>query len=143
MKKLQSMILAAAIAGVVTVPLRAQDVAPAAPTIGDASSQQEQIRVRTSSLASQVEAVLDEFITNGLSTGDELQTLKQMRDTLGTLSAQQMKEVVDLLRHADQSKDDTPVAKTDLVSAETEQKQIITKLRMLLGDFQRQQSRYE
>jgi hypothetical protein len=112
-----------------------------ASTLRDAESGQEQARNRTLNVAQQIDGVLAELDSNGLSdpNDDDIKTLHAVRGALGQLSDDEMQRVVSLLQQAQDSKD-AASAKDKAAGAFAGQKQIIAKLRALLLEYQQRAS---
>jgi hypothetical protein len=100
--------------------------------LGQDATRQEQIRGESQLLINRLDAVLDEYASNGLDSGDDFNTLKQVRDTLGSLSDGEMEQVVTLLRQVDGDP-------TKIASAYLDQKDVSLKLREILNAHERQQ----
>jgi hypothetical protein len=66
-----------------------------------AAARQEQIRGEAQGLVSRLDEVIAEYRRNGLAKGQDFQSLEDVRAALGSLSEQQMEEVVALLKQQD------------------------------------------
>jgi hypothetical protein len=102
---------------------------------------QQQIQRTTQRVADQLNAVINEFERNGI-TGEDVKVLRAIRMVLGRLSEREMAQVVTLLQTAQKSGDDLD-AKKNVTEAYSGQKTIITQLKQLLLEYQRQQALYE
>src|SRR5260221_8555246 len=133
-----------ALGGVVAVgPLfsRAAAPAPALERILQQELKQQQIGTSTQRVGEELEVIITEFERNAIG-GEEVKVLQAIRGVLGNLSAQDMEKVIGLLREA-RTTDDTVGSTRRVADAYSGQKTIITQLRQLLLEYQRQQALYE
>ncbi|PYI80345.1 MAG: hypothetical protein DME26_21760, partial [Verrucomicrobia bacterium] len=85
--------------------------------------------------------IVDEFERNQIS-GEDVKVLQAIRSVLGKLSEKDMERVVNMLREARELRD--PIdSKKRAADAYSGQKTIITQLRQLLLEYQRQHALYE
>jgi hypothetical protein len=102
---------------------------------------QQQIQKTTQRVADQLSSIINEFDRNGIS-GEDVKVLRAIRSVLGRLSEREMAQVIALLQQAEQSGDDL-TSKRNVTEAYSNQKTIITQLKQLLLEYQRQQALYE
>ena len=102
---------------------------------------QQQIQRTTQRVGEQLSGIIGEFERNGIN-GEDVKVLRAIRTVLGRLSEKEMTQVVTLLEQAQKSGDDAN-AKKDVTQAYSGQKTIITQLKQLLLEYQRQQALYE
>ena len=102
---------------------------------------QQQIQRTTQRIGEQLSAIIDEFDRNGIA-GEDVKVLRAIRSVLNRLSEKEMGQVLALLQQAQQATDDS-AAKKDVTQAYSNQKTIITQLKQLLLEYQRQQALYE
>lgn len=98
---------------------------------------QQQLRATTARVASQLDAVLDEFRRNRLG-GEDFQLLEAIRGVIGQLSDDDMAHVVSLLQAVREGSGGTE-QRGRLMEAFTTQKTVSLKLRQILLEYQRQQ----
>jgi hypothetical protein len=96
------------------------------------AARQEQIRGEVQLLVTRLDEVIDEYARNGLAGGQDFQSLKDVRAALGSLSDEEMEQVVGILRQA--AGNPGEVAK-----AYAGQKDISLRLKQILAAHQRQQ----
>jgi hypothetical protein len=96
------------------------------------ATRQEQIRSEAKLLVTRLDDVLAEYTRNGLAKGEDFEDLKQVRAELGSLTDEEMLEVVGLLTHA--AGDPGQMAK-----AYAGQKDISLRLKQILAAHGRQQ----
>src|SRR5882762_18097 len=102
---------------------------------------QQQIRTTTQRVADQLTAIIDEFDRNGIA-GEDVKVLQAIKCVLSQLTAKEMEKVVGFLQQARTATD--PNASTRIASdAYAGQKMIITQLKQLVLEYQRQQALYE
>src|SRR5438874_10241031 len=102
---------------------------------------QQQIRTTTQRVADQLTAIIEEFDRNGIA-GEDVKVLQAIRGVLSQLTAKEMEKVVGFLQQARTA--DDPNASTRIASdAYAGQKMIITQLKQLVLEYQRQQALYE
>src|SRR2546430_2681711 len=139
-------LLLCAVLGLSTIVLaQAGRAADASPLPNERLLQQElkqqQIRTTTQRVADQLTAIIDEFDRNGIA-GEDVKVLQAIRGVLSQLTAKEMEKVVGFLQQARTA--DDPNASTRIASdAYAGQKMIITQLRQLVLEYQRQQALYE
>jgi hypothetical protein len=137
---MKRLLLLLALTGVVFPRARGQvDASPEA--IREGGARQEQLRGDTQKLVGLLDSLIDEYQRNGLG-GEDIQTLRALRDSLARLSAGEMKQVVDLLGKAGATVD-TGVAKQRVADAYTNQKAILSQMGKLLAQHQRNQQAEE
>jgi hypothetical protein len=122
-------LLMAGIAGVATLWLGAP--AAHADPLADSADRQSGIATQAKTVAEELDATVAAFRENGLGDGEDVRTLTAVRDVLGKLSAEQMREVAELLRRAH--------GPGDVAVAYAQQQDIVAKLRSLLAKYQREQ----
>ncbi|MCH2025617.1 MAG: hypothetical protein MK172_07730, partial [Verrucomicrobiales bacterium] len=101
---------------------------------------QQRIKDTTQRTAEQLDSLIDEFNRNGLQ-GSDVQVIKAIRQVLGQLSKEQMKEIVNLLNGAreDTKKDPNSTgASVKILNAYAGQKGVIVQLRRILLEYQSQ-----
>ena len=94
------------------------------------ADRQASIGARTLTVADELDGAVADFRDNGLGDGEDVRTLTAVRQVLGKLSADDMRQVADLLRRAHG---------TDVATAYAGQQDIVARLRSLLVRYQRQQ----
>lgn len=107
----------------------------------DSAETQNRLKSQTQAVGAQVDAVLAEFDRNGI-TGDDVNVLRAIRGVLGSLSEQQMQQVVDLLQKA-RSTGDADASRRNVTMAVVGQKTISSQLGDLLKEYRKQQAVYE
>ncbi|MFN4243436.1 MAG: hypothetical protein ACK4PI_09385 [Tepidisphaerales bacterium] len=137
---LSTAVVWAAVASCAVAWARGQEAADSADRLRLRDVEQRQVQVQ--SLVSQATAglaqLIDDFETSGLGDGDEARLLRELHGVLGRLTAQQLRELVQLLREA-RGRDAPEVGETAR-SAYARQQQVLTELRRLLAEYQRAQS---
>lgn len=113
--------------------------APAEDPLQQQSSKQEQIKTSASRVGTQLDQILTEFDLNGIS-GEDVKILRAIRGVLGRLTEQDMQKVVQLLNEARTNPAGISQQVTEAFSG---QRNIITQLRQLLTEYQRQQAVYD
>lgn len=103
------------------------------------STKQEQIRTSASRVGQQLDQVLTEFDLNGIS-GEDVKVLKAIRGVLHRLTEEEMQTV---LRYLGEARKDANPAAQQVAEAFSGQRNIITQLRQLLSEYQRQQAVYD
>ncbi len=101
-------------------------------TLEQTASRQEQIRAEAGLLVTRLDEVIAEYTRNGLAKGDDFEALKQVRSELGSLSDEEMAQVVGLLKQA--AADPELMAK-----AYSGQKDISVRLKQILAAHEHQQ----
>ncbi len=102
---------------------------------------QQQIRTTTQRVTDQLSAIVAEFDRNGIA-GEDVKVLNAIRGVLGRLTEKDMDKVIAFLQEARTSTDAN--ASTRIASeAYAGQKMIITQLKQLVLEYQRQQALYE
>jgi hypothetical protein len=109
---------------------------PAAP-IRESEQAQARIQQETRLLAGTLDAMLGEYGRNNLA-GDDAEAVRRLRGSLGSLSATEMRQVVDLLQQARTATDPDAAVKT-VANAFTAQKQIVVAIRRILAGHLRDQ----
>jgi hypothetical protein len=102
---------------------------------------QQQLQRTTRRVAEQLSGVITEFENNGIA-GEDLRALKAIRSVLGRLSEREMLQVINLLAQARTSAEPGG-GKQQLAGAYLGQKTVITLLKQLLLEYERQQALYE
>ena len=120
---------------------RAETVPPANDQILQQELRQQQIKTTVQRVSDQLGAVIGEFERNEIS-GEDVKVLKAIRGVLGHLTEQEMEQVIGFLRQARGAKTG-PASRQDAAEAYSGQKTIITQLRQLLLEYERQQALYE
>jgi len=124
----------------VTAAVPAQ-VAPSNDRILQQELKQQQIRTTTQRVGDQLASIIAEFDRNGIA-GEDVKVLRAIRGVLGKLTDKDMDKVLAFLQEARMSSD--PNASTRKASdAYAGQKTIITQLKQLVLEYQRQQALYE
>ncbi|MGA3171707.1 MAG: hypothetical protein ABSE62_11925 [Chthoniobacteraceae bacterium] len=96
---------------------------------------QEQIRAEANQLLTRLDDLLSEYSRNGLAAGEDYDSLKNVRDSLGDLSTREMEQAAALLTQAQAGAGATE----DIAKAYAEQKDISLKLKQILAAHQRLQ----
>src|SRR5690349_8217351 len=123
-------------------PVAAADVAPAgADRLLQTELKQQQIQRTTQRVGDQLSAIINEFERNGIA-GEDVKVLRAIRMVLGRLSDTEMAQVITLLKQAQKASSDSS-SKKDVTQAYSGQKSIITQMKQLLLEYQRQQALYE
>jgi uncharacterized protein YktA (UPF0223 family) len=102
---------------------------------------QQQIQRTTQRVGDQLSAIIEEFERNGIA-GEDVKVLRAIRMVLGRLSEKEMGQVITLLQQAQKAPDDSG-ARKEITEAYSGQKTIITQMKQLLLEYQRQQALYE
>ncbi|MBI5387115.1 MAG: hypothetical protein HZA90_20790 [Verrucomicrobia bacterium] len=102
---------------------------------------QQQLQRATLRLGEQLAGIIEEFERNGLA-GEDLRTLRAVRTVLGRLSEKEMRRVVVFLEQA-RTNPDAGASSQGLTGAYASQKTIITLLKQLVLEYERQQALYE
>jgi len=110
-------------------------------TVTQGEGQQVQVRVQMRKAVAELAAMIDELDRNGIA-GDELQTLKSIRDIMSNLSDKDMDKVIQLLQAA-RSDADPAAARRDVTAAVVTQKFIISQMNQLLIKYRQQQELYD
>ena len=134
-----SLLLALAIS--ITAVTSADVASPRSERLLQNQLKQQQIQRTTQRVGEQLSGIIGEFERNGIN-GEDVKVLRAIRTVLGRLSEKEMTQVVTLLEQALKSGDDAN-AKKDVTQAYSGQKTIITQLKQLLLEYQRQQALYE
>src|SRR5436305_2740465 len=100
---------------------------------------QQQIRTTTQRVADQLTAIIEEFDRNGIA-GEDVKVLQAIRGVLSQLTAKEMEKVVGFLQQARTAAD--PNASTRIASDAYAGQKMITQLRQLVLEYQRQQALY-
>jgi hypothetical protein len=109
--------------------------------IREGEQRQTQIQGETRQLVSSLDAMLGEYERNNL-TGQDVATVTRLRRSLDTLSATEMRQVVDLLQRARAVNSADATVKT-VADAFTGQKQIIVAIKCILAEHARDQEAAE
>ena len=109
---------------------------PAAP-IRESEQAQSQIQGETRALADTLDAMLGEYERNNL-TGDDAKAMRSVRESLASLSATEMRQVVDMLQRARAATTPDTAVKS-VADAFTAQKQIIVAIQRILAEHLREQ----
>jgi hypothetical protein len=99
---------------------------------------QQQLQRTTQRVGEQLSGIITEFERNGIA-GEDVNVLRAIRMVLGRLGDKEMAQVITLLQQAQQGPDDNTARKT-VTEAYSGQKTIITQLKQLLLEYQRQQA---
>jgi len=102
---------------------------------------QEQLRHTTHRVGQQLRSIIQEFEENAIS-GEDLRTLKAIQHVLERLSEKDMRLVISSLEEARTSVDEA-ASRQRLTGAYTGQKAILTLLKQLVLEYERQQALYE
>jgi hypothetical protein len=102
---------------------------------------QQQIQRTTQRVGDQLSAIIGEFERNEIA-GEDVKVLRAIRTVLARLSEKEMTQVITLLQQAQKADNDNS-AKKGVSEAYSGQKTIITQLKQLLLEYQRQQALYE
>lgn len=114
---------------------------PAQDRLLQSQLKQQQIQRATQRVGEQLSSIITEFERNGIA-GEDVKVLRAIRSVLARLGEKEMALVVTLLQQAQQAGDDV-AAKKGVTEAYAGQKGIITQLKQLLLEYQRQQALYE
>src|SRR5207244_4108327 len=104
---------------------------PSAP-VRESEQKQVQIQGETKLLIAALDGMLDEYGRNNLS-GEDVATVRRLRQALETLSAAEMRQVVDLLQRARAGNDPASAIKS-VADAFSMQKQIIVAIKRILTE---------
>ncbi len=107
----------------------------------ESADAQSRIKTQTQSVGQQLDTIIAEFDRNGI-VGEDVQTLRAIRNVLGNLSESQMQQVVDFLQKA-RSAPDADSQRRNVTQAVVGQKTISSQLSDLLKEYRRQQAMYE
>ncbi|MBL9166747.1 MAG: hypothetical protein JNN07_03330 [Verrucomicrobiales bacterium] len=113
--------------------------APAEDPLQQQSAKQEQIKTSATRVGIQLDQILTEFDLNGIS-GEDVKILRAIRSVLNRLTDQDMQKVLQLLTDARQNQNSNNQQVSEAFSG---QRNIITQLRQLLTEYQRQQAVYD
>src|SRR5437868_8049602 len=102
---------------------------------------QQQLRATTQRVGDQLASIIGEFERNGIS-GEDVKVLKAIRGVLGKLTEKDMEKVIQFLQVA-RTTDDSKAASRNEADAYAGQKTIITQLKQLVLEYQRQQALYD
>ena len=100
---------------------------------------QEQLRATTARIGGQLDQVLTDFDLNGIS-GEDVKILRAIRSVLSRLTEQDMQKVLTLLQDARQTNQGNG---GQIAEAFSGQQGIVTQLRQLLAEYNRQQAVYD
>ncbi len=123
--------------GTANLPIGSAEAAhPPTPTPPDTlrqtATRQEQIRAEAKLLVSRLDEVIAEYTRNGLAKGEDFEALKDVRGQLGSLSDEEMEEVIDLLKQSAGNPG-------QMAKAYSGQKDISLRLKQILAAHERQQ----
>ncbi len=129
------LILACSIAALSGLTLHAEP----APTesIRDSEVKQQQLQGEATGLAGQLDGMIAEYARNGLS-GEDVDTVKALRDSINRLSASEMQQIVAILQKAG-GLADAGQAKKQVSEAFSAQKNLLVQMKRLLAQHQRDQ----
>jgi len=130
-----------AVALLLPFALAVHGAAPTTERLLQSQLKQQQIQRTTQRVGEQLSSIITEFERNGI-VGEDVKVLRAIRGVIARLSDKDMAVVVALLQQAQLAGDDT-AAKKDVSEAYASQKGIITQLKQLLLEYQRQQALYE
>jgi DNA repair exonuclease SbcCD ATPase subunit len=102
---------------------------------------EQEVRVHTAAVVSQIQGLIDELAANGIS-GDDLKVLNATKAALTNLSGPEMDQVIASLQKAGQAPDATS-SRQNAVTAYADQKGIILQFRQILTDYEQRQAAYE
>src|SRR5690606_22330450 len=125
-----------------TIPMSSISFAATADQVRDSEVRQEQLRTQTQAIAAQIDSGILDFQKNGLTEGQDIDTLKGIRGVLGQLSDKQMSQVVQLLQQA-RSAGDEGQSRQTVAAAVRSQGDVIANLRALLTTYRQQQAMYQ
>ncbi len=108
---------------------------PGAP-LREGEQKQAQIQGDTKALAESLDAMLGEYERNNLA-GDDAAAVRRVRESLGRLSAGEMRQVVDLLQRARAASRTDAVVRT-VADAFSAQKQIVVAIQRILDEHLRE-----
>ncbi|MBM3848163.1 MAG: hypothetical protein FJ405_17985, partial [Verrucomicrobia bacterium] len=103
------------------------------------SARQEQIQGSSGRVAAQLDQILMEFELNGIS-GEDVNVLSAIRSVVHRISAEDMVKVIESLTKAREAGDSGGQQAADAFSS---QRTIITQLRQVLAEYQRQQALHD
>jgi len=109
---------------------------PAPGDLQQSATRQEQIRGDSLGLVARLDNLIAEYTRNGLAKGKEYDDVKNVRETLGTLSDEEMEKVVTLLNDAAAK---SPDSTGGAVKAYATGKDIVLRLKQILAAHQRKQ----
>ena len=115
----------------------AADLQSAIDSAHNGEHQQQQIQADSQKLVADLDATIDEYQRNGLN-GEELKTLKKVRQIIANASDTEMAKILDLLKHAGSGTKPEDVL-TNLSAANTAQKGVLSQLKAILDGDARQQ----
>lgn len=104
-----------------------------------AETRQGQIRAQTSAAAEQLASIIADYEVNGLGEGEDVRLLRTLHGMLGSLTSEQMQQVIVLLQ---QARTPEGVSVEAAREAYDRQQRIVTELRRVLAEYQRTQSAY-
>ncbi len=113
----------------------------ASDNLRDGVVKQQQLQGEASGIAGQLDAMIGEYQRNGL-TGEDVETVKALRDSMNRLSGTEMQQVVTLLEKA-RATSDAGTAKKVVSDAYAAQKGILVEMKKLLAEHQRNQQALE
>jgi hypothetical protein len=93
------------------------------------AARQEQIRGDAQSLVARLDDVIADYTRNGIANGEDFEALKAVREALGTLSDDEMEQVVEILRGADGDRG-------QMAKAYAGQKDISVRLKQILAEHE-------
>ena len=125
---------------VLAISPRAIAALPAEP-IRESEQRQVQIQGETRQLVGALDAMLGEYERNNLS-GDDVATVRRLRQSLDSLTTSEMRQVVDLLQKA-RAGTDAGAAVKIAADAFTAQKQVIVSIQRILAEHSRVQEAAE
>src|SRR3954447_25543329 len=102
---------------------------------------QQQLRSTTQRVGDQLASIIGEFERNGIS-GEDVKVLRAIRGVLGKLTEKDMEKVIQFLQVA-RTTEDSKAASRNEADAYAGQKTIITQLKQLVLEYQRQQALYD
>ena len=109
--------------------------------IRESEQKQTHIQGETKLLTDTLDAMLGEYERNNLA-GDDAAAMRRVRESLGSLSTTEMRQVVDLLQRARAAASPDAAVKT-VADAFTAQKQIVTAIQRILAEHLREQEAAE
>ena len=126
------------IAAVSFYPASAQDVAKN--QILQNKTDQQDVRLHTAAVATQIQSLIDELAANGIS-GDDIKVLNATKAALTNLSGPEMEQVIASLQKAGEATSPA-TSRQNVVKAYAGQKGIILQLHQILQDYEQRQAAY-
>jgi len=120
-------------------PAPAQDVARN--QILQNKTDEQDVRLHTDTVVSEIQSLIDELTTNGIS-GDDIKVLSATQAALTHLSGPEMERVISSLQKAGEAANPS-LRQENVIDAYAGQKEIILQFRQILKDYEQRQAAYE